>query len=72
MFGTQIDDPVTTTTPLKADPVVTGSKIHGFLMDPIRPPVDSRLCCLRRLVVTGTKIRGSQIDPIRLAAGDLP
>ena len=30
MFGTQIDDPVTMTTPLKADPVVTGAHIHGF------------------------------------------
>ena len=38
MFGTQIDDPVTTTTPLKADPVVTGSKIHGFQIDPIQLP----------------------------------
>ena len=27
MLGTQIDDPVTMTTPLKADPVVTGGKI---------------------------------------------
>ena len=35
MFGTQIDDPVTMTTPLKADPVVTGAKIHGLQIDPI-------------------------------------
>ena len=41
MFGTQIDDPVTTTTPLKADPVVTGAKIHGFQIDPIRSSADS-------------------------------
>ena len=41
MFGTQIDDPVTTTTPLKADPVVTGSKIRGSRIDPIWSRVDS-------------------------------
>ena len=34
MFGTQIDDPVTMTTPPKADPVVTGAKIHGLQIDP--------------------------------------
>ena len=39
MFGTQIDDPVTMTTPPKADPVVTGAKIRGFQIDPIRPPL---------------------------------
>ena len=40
MFGTQIDDPVTMTTPPKADPVVTGVNIRGSQIDPIRPPVD--------------------------------
>ena len=34
MFGTQIDDPVTTTTPLKADLIVTGTNIHGLQIDP--------------------------------------
>ena len=41
MFGTQIDDPVTTTTPLEADLVVTGSNIHGVQIDSIGLPVDS-------------------------------
>ena len=41
MFGTQIDDPVTMTTSLEADLVVTGSKIHGVQIDSIGLPVDS-------------------------------
>ena len=42
MFGTQIDDPVTMTTPLKADPVVTGAKIYGLQIGEILwHPVDS-------------------------------
>ena len=41
MFGTKIDDPVTMTTSLEADLVVTGSKIHGFQIDSIGLPVDS-------------------------------
>ena len=44
MFGTQTDDPVTMTTPLKADPIVTGAKIHGLQIGEILwLPVDSRL-----------------------------
>ena len=41
MFGTQIDDPVTMTTPPRADPVVTGAKIRGFQIGVIWLPVDS-------------------------------
>ena len=41
MLGTQIDDPVTMTTPLKADPIVTGAKIHGLQIGAIWLPVDS-------------------------------
>ena len=42
MLGTQIDDPVTMTTSLEADLVVTGAKIHGFQIDSILGlPVDS-------------------------------
>ena len=57
MFGTLIDDPMTMTTPLKADPVVTGAKIHGFQIGEIWLPVDSRLCCLRPLVDNGSTNR---------------
>ena len=41
MFGTQIDDPVTMTTPPKADSVVTGAKIYGLQIGEIWLPVDS-------------------------------
>ena len=39
MFGTQIDDSVTVTTPSEADLVVTKVKIHRFQIDPEWPPV---------------------------------
>ena len=41
MFGTQIDDSVTVTTPSEADLVVTKVKIHRFQIDSIGLPVDS-------------------------------
>ena len=66
MFGTQIDDPVTATTPLKADPVVTGAKIHGFQIDPIQPPVDPCLCCLRPLVDKSTCTCTCSTNPPKL------
>ena len=48
MFGAQIDNPVTTTTPLKADPVATGAKIHGFQIDSrSMDPRDYRICIER-------------------------
>ena len=47
MFGTQIDDPVSTTTPLKADLIVpsgesTGSPIESILSSWILAPVTIR------------------------------
>ena len=35
MFGTQIDDSMTVTTPPKANPRVIGTKIYGLQVDPI-------------------------------------
>ena len=44
MFGTQIDDSVTVTTPSEADLAVTKVKIHRFQIDPIGLPVVYRIC----------------------------
>ena len=35
MFGTQIDDSMTVTTPPKANLIVIGTKIYGLQVDPI-------------------------------------
>ena len=61
MFGTQIDDPVTMTTSLATDLVVTGSKIHGVQIDSIGLPVDSPDGTIRYalggvVVLTGSSI----------------
>ena len=61
MFGTQIDDPVTMTTTLEADLVVTGSKIHEVQIDSIGLPVDSPDGTIRSalrgvVIVTGSSI----------------